>query len=85
MELGVLRSKAPRHAQVYNVLRQRSRAIAVLEGLTGCEICGYDKHVEIAHIIALSKLPDTATVEEASGRINFRILCPNCHWEFDNL
>lgn len=84
LTLGQLKEKAIRHAQVYNVLRQRSRRIAKSLGLTGCEVCGYDKHVEIAHIVALSKLPNETSVAEATGHNNFRLLCPNHHWEFDH-
>lgn len=82
--LGELREKSVRHAQVYNTLRQRSRKIAQKMGLTGCEVCGYSTHVEIAHINALSKLSDSTTVAEASDHTNFRLLCPNHHWELDN-
>ena len=82
--LGELKSKSIRDAQVYNMLRQRSRRIAILAGLTGCEVCGYEYHVEIAHIVALSKLPNSITVAEASNKSNFKLLCPNHHWEFDH-
>lgn len=82
--LGELKSKAVRDAQVYNTLRQRSRKIATKLGLTGCEVCGYNYHVEIAHITALSKLPDETTVAEATEHSNFKLLCPNHHWEFDH-
>lgn len=50
-----------------------------------CEVCGYDKHVEIAHIKAVSSFPDTATIAEINSPDNVKGLCPNCHWEFDNL
>lgn len=52
---------------------------------TSCESCGYDKHVHLAHIKAVSTFPDTALLSEVNARENIRILCPNCHWEFDNL
>lgn len=49
-----------------------------------CDICGYDKHVEVAHIIDVSLWPDTATIREINAPENVRGLCPNHHWEFDN-
>lgn len=50
-----------------------------------CAICGYDKHVELAHIIAVSEFADTALLSEVNSEENIIQLCPNCHWEFDNL
>jgi 5-methylcytosine-specific restriction endonuclease McrA len=50
-----------------------------------CEACGYSKHVEICHIRPISDFQDHELVSAANSRGNVRILCPNCHWEFDNL
>jgi len=49
-----------------------------------CGICGYSKHVECAHIIAISKTTGSTTVREINDDKNVILLCPNCHWEFDN-
>lgn len=49
-----------------------------------CHICGYSKHVELAHIRAISSFPLTALVGEVNHKDNIIQLCPNCHWEFDN-
>lgn len=53
--------------------------------LQPCRHCGYDKHVELAHIKAVSSFPDTALICEVNDESNIIPLCPNCHWEFDNL
>lgn len=50
-----------------------------------CAMCGYKLHVEICHIIALKDFPDTALISEVNHPNNLVALCPNCHWEFDNL
>ncbi len=50
----------------------------------GCQVCGYSKHVEVAHIIAISKCPVPMTLGEINGPKNTHILCPNHHWEFDH-
>lgn len=50
-----------------------------------CAHCGYSKHVEIAHIRAVTSFPDTALLSEVNALSNLLPLCPNCHWEFDNL
>lgn len=49
-----------------------------------CHICGYDKHVEVAHIKAVSQFDDSATIDEINSVNNLIGLCPNHHWEYDN-
>jgi hypothetical protein len=49
-----------------------------------CHICGYSKHVELAHIKPLSSFPQNALLREVNSPDNIIQLCPNCHWEFDN-
>ena len=49
-----------------------------------CAICGYDKHIEVAHIKAVSEFDDNATVGEINAITNLIGLCPNHHWEYDN-
>jgi hypothetical protein len=50
-----------------------------------CAHCGYDKHVELAHIKAVSEFDDSILLSEVNSKENVIQLCPNCHWEFDNL
>ena len=47
-------------------------------------ICGYDKHVEIAHIKAVSDFDDSSLISEINHPDNLIGLCPNHHWEYDN-
>lgn len=49
-----------------------------------CAICGYDKHIEIAHIKAVSEFSDTSLISEINNINNLIALCPNHHWEYDN-
>ena len=49
-----------------------------------CAICGYDKHVDVAHIRRVSSFPDEALIGEINSIINLMPLCPTHHWEFDN-
>jgi len=49
-----------------------------------CSSCGYDKHVELCHIKAISEFTLEATINEVNAASNVIQLCPNCHWEFDN-
>lgn len=50
-----------------------------------CANCGYDKHVELCHIIPLRAFPESAKIKEVNSYENLIQLCPNCHWEFDNI
>lgn len=49
-----------------------------------CFVCGYDKHVELAHIKPISSFAMSAKLSEVNSAENVVQLCPNCHWEFDN-
>ena len=48
-----------------------------------CKVCGYDKHVEVCHILPVSSFPPTALISEINAIENLVGLCPNHHWEFD--
>lgn len=61
------------HCRMVNAQRPKS-----------CEICGYSKHVEMAHRTPLRDFPSTATLGEVNRPENVRIFCRNHHWEFDN-
>lgn len=69
------RSAIRQHA--YRVFAESGRELA-------CQVCGYDKHAEIAHFRGVSEFPDSATVAEINDPDNLVALCPNHHWEFDN-
>ena len=49
-----------------------------------CAKCGYSKHIEIAHIKAVSDFDDSATITEINSIDNLIALCPNHHWEYDH-
>lgn len=52
--------------------------------ITCCQKCGYCKHVEICHIISISQFSKDTKIKDVNAPDNILILCPNCHWEFDN-
>jgi predicted HNH restriction endonuclease len=52
--------------------------------VNNCMSCGYGKHIEVCHLRQITDFPDTATVDEVNDLSNLTVLCPNCHWEFDN-
>lgn len=49
-----------------------------------CKICGYNNHVEIAHIKSVSEHDDSSTIAQINSIDNLIGLCPNHHWEYDN-
>lgn len=49
-----------------------------------CAKCGYDKHVELAHIQPISSFSPETTLGVINCRDNIIQLCPNCHWEYDH-
>lgn len=49
-----------------------------------CLLCNYNKHVEIAHVKAVSDFDDNALISDINNIHNLIALCPNHHWEFDN-
>lgn len=72
-------------ASAYSHIRCRARTRHKNIMLLGCAKCGYDKHVELCHIKGISEFDDSEyeyTINDISNVIQ---LCPNCHWEFDNL
>lgn len=48
-----------------------------------CYNCGYEKHVEICHIKAISDHEDGCVISDINSKDNTIALCPNCHWELD--
>lgn len=72
-------------ANRYRAVRQH--AIFVMESLNIpkiCSKCGYDKHVEISHIKAISNFDLKTKIKIINNPSNLVYLCPNCHWEYDH-
>lgn len=65
------------------VIRQTARIICCNRPYK-CFKCGYDKHIEICHIKPVSQFSLESTIKEVNDTNNLILLCPNCHWEFDN-
>lgn len=72
-------------SSAYSLVRTRARAAAKKLGFDKCEKCGYDKHVEIAHVKGISTFEGHTLLSVINSPDNLMALCPNCHWEFDNL
>ena len=49
-----------------------------------CDICGYNKHIQVCHIMSVSSFSDDSLITEINAKENLIGLCPNHHWEYDN-
>ena len=56
-----------------------------MKHIKSCEQCGYDKHVEVCHIKPIQSFPSQTAIDIINDISNLIVLCPNCHWEFDNI
>lgn len=68
----------------YALVRARARAL-LKDQPQVCEVCGYDKYVEAAHVKGIASFPLSTMVSIINSRDNLKLLCPNHHWELDNL
>jgi 5-methylcytosine-specific restriction endonuclease McrA len=66
----------------FNIVRGRARN--AMKHITQCQVCGYSKHVEVCHIKPISEFDNNTLISDINHITNLYILCPNCHWEFDN-
>jgi hypothetical protein len=72
-------------SSAFALVRERARKKAKDLGWVSCKHCGYDKHIEICHIKSIASYPLETLVSEVNSEENLLPLCPNCHWEFDNI
>lgn len=49
-----------------------------------CQVCGYNLHIELAHIKSISSFDKNTQLSVVNSPDNILVLCPNHHWEFDN-
>ena len=71
-------------ANAFSLIRTRARAIAKKQQWISCRNCKYNKHIQIAHIVAIAEFPEDTLVSIVNSIDNLVPLCPNCHWELDN-
>jgi hypothetical protein len=71
----------------YEKIRQHAKRMAKRNNWSTnkCQKCNYDKHTEICHIKPIHEFVDTDLINKINAKENICFLCPNCHWELDNL
>jgi hypothetical protein len=81
-EMKQLRPGSPRLKGFFN---RHARQIYKMSGQPFiCKICGYERYVDVCHIKAVSKFPDTALVSEIDSIDNLVTLCKLHHKELDD-
>jgi len=73
-------------ANAYDNMRFAARKSlkAIIDAGTGCTNCGWAHHVHVCHIKAIKDYSKETLVSEVNDPSNLVLLCPNCHWLFDN-
>lgn len=83
--ITIAEMRGRRRYQKHSAIRDRARQQYMRNGRPlRCHVCGYDKHVDICHIRALSDFPGDTLLTTANAPENLVALCPNHHWEFDH-
>lgn len=67
------------------IIRAHARKTIRQAGLPRrCNVCGYDKHVEVSHIRPISSFDLDTLISVVNHVSNLEYLCPNHHWEHEN-
>lgn len=82
--IGQLRLQHKTYSNTRIAIARNARRVFKKLNIKSCIICGYDKHVEAAHIRSVASFDDTTLLREINNKENLVALCPNCHWEYDN-
>lgn len=82
--LKELINKNSHQSSAFAAVRSRARTVGKNMGWNACKICGYSKHIEIAHIHPISSFSIDTLISEINHIENLAPLCRNCHWEFDH-
>jgi predicted restriction endonuclease len=67
-----------------NVRHHAHRVMDMLNKRKICNICSYDKYVELCHIKAISDFDKSTKLSIVNHPDNLIYLCPNHHWELDH-
>lgn len=76
--------KHARGSNRYGYVRQHARKVTSSRKQQ-CEKCTYDLHVETCHITPICDFDENEYIDVVNDPSNLILLCPNCHWEHDNL
>lgn len=81
-----LKNRFPHILRFHSSIRDISRRIYFSStDNRKCEKCSYDKHIEVCHINDVSTFSKDTLITTVNDINNLIGLCPNCHWELDNI
>jgi len=83
MKIKEIQQNLKNQKSKYDSIRDHARRL-YKDKKKQCYNCGYTKHVEVCHIKAISSFDTNTLISEVNAESNIILLCPNCHWEFDN-
>lgn len=72
-------------SSAFALIRTNARYLFRKHNKQICSKCGYNKHIEVCHIKGIADFNEDSLISEVNSLSNLIGLCPNCHWEFDNL
>lgn len=75
--------KKTNDANKYNSIRRHARYLFDDIKFKSCMRCSWSHHVEVCHIKPISDFSPCALLSEVNNLSNLILLCPNCHWLFD--
>jgi predicted restriction endonuclease len=81
---GEARIKYKTYQSFRALVRRYANKVFWKENNKMCLVCGYTRHVEVAHRRAVSEFDDSALMSEINSIDNLIGLCPTHHWEYDN-
>lgn len=71
-------------SSAFALVRSRARAVIRRLGWVSCWVCGYNKHVDAAHLRDISAFSHDTRISVINDPQNLAALCRNHHWEFDH-
>jgi len=83
LTLGEVQKMATYQASA-RIRNHARRVYAANSPSSSCEVCPYDKHIEVCHVKPICSFPKDTLVSTINQRQNLVGLCRNCHWELDN-
>lgn len=66
------------------IARNAKRLLQRIKPINKCVICGSTKRLEVCHIRSIADFSNDAYIYEINKMNNIIMLCPNCHYAFDD-
>ena len=74
----------PSRGKFHNIRIHARKVMKAAKIKYECNVCQYNKYVEVCHIKAIADFTPNQTINEVNSLTNLKYLCPNHHWELDH-